>query len=366
MITVKINGAPYIDFVSKSVQVALNQVSNSFSLVASAVDGYPPLRQGDKVAIDVDGVLVLTGEIDEVDGSVAEGQHLVTYTGRDKTADLIDSQLDNLADLRASNSLTLKRVIETVLGHIKLNIDVEDELNPAPFNDAEDILSPRPGQGALEFVIGYCRKRQALLSSTGEGNLLIAQSRPADSGAVLESLLNSDTNNVLSQSWRVEASQLFNRYVRKGQLDPRALNFAGESSAKTVESQSGQTVDSDVRLGRQQVVVESESYSSEQLKDRSKWAKRQAQAKAVQFNCVVKGHSHSNGTVWVPNTLVQVNSEYADISRPMLLQNVTFSEGEGQPTTTSLEFVEKYVYAIAERLTNQRPVGSQNDAFTNA
>ena len=111
------------------------------------------------------------------------------------------------------------------------------------------------------------------------------------------------------------------------------------------------------------VHVESESYSQGQLIDRAKWAKQQANANATIFTCVTPGHRNSADDLWSPNTLVQINSDVADISRKMLLNVVTFSEAEGQPTVSSLSFVEKDVYTIDEKTRSQRPVGGQNDVF---
>lgn len=376
MILITVNGAPYTDFVDAAVTVSLESLANDFSFTASAVGDFPPLRQGDAVAVTVDGDTVLTGFIDEVSGQDQEGGHLITYTGRDKTGDLLDSQINVIDDIRAADNLTLKRIIEAVIKHLGLNLKVVDNLKPAPFNEAEDIIAPKVGQNAFEFITAFAAKRQALLSSTSEGDILITQSSPIDSGAVVQRLKGADSNNILSQSWGLNASLRFNKYVYRGQLDPSALNFGGESDSTAVEDQGGETIDKDIRAGRQSVKVESDvsstgafgaktsmSYSSEQLKDRAKWAKQLATAKANRFTCTTKGHQMPNGGVWQVNTLVQVNSDVADISRKMLLNTLTFSQGEKRPTITTLECVERNVYTINEKLLAQRPTGSQSDAF---
>ena len=363
-IELAVNGTPYTGFIAVTATRALSSLANSFSVTVSSSKEYPPLLEGDMVEALVDGVLVCTGWIEDVNGNETEGNHTVTYTGRDLTGDLLDSDLDQLADIRASETLTLKKLIELVLEHLGLTIPVIDAYQPDPFNEAEDIITPEVGQNAFDFILQYARKRQALLTSTGKGEILITQSSPEDSDAVVQSLVGSDTNNILSQNWNRKSSAKFRKYIRRGQADPRALNFTGGSDSKTVEDQSGITEDSNIRAGRQQVVVESGGYSSEQLADRSKWAKQQAEAQAVKYACVVQGHRDTTGEVWDVNFLAQVNSTAADISRKMLVDSVTFSEGEGQPTTSSLQFVERDVYTIDEQVLAQKPAGSLNDAFT--
>ncbi len=363
MIELIVNGSPFTDFVSASITESLGTMANDFSFTASAVDDFPPLRQGDNVEVSVDGVKKLTGTIGEVNGRDQEGTHLVTYTGRDKTGDFLDSQINIIDDIKASENLTLKGIIEIVISHLRQSLTVQDSLNPAPFNNAEDIIAPQVGQNAFDFVAPYARKRQALLSSTPEGNILITQSSPTDSGAIVQRLQGANDNNILAQNWAINASQLFNKHIHRGQLDPRALDFAGESSSETAEDQGGEATNPDARVGRQMVSVETESYSSEQLKDRAKWAVQLAKAKATGFSCTVKGHQKTNGGLWTSNTLVQVTSDVADITRKMLLETVTFSQGEGQPTITNLEFVERNVYTIDEKILSQKATGDLNDAF---
>jgi prophage tail gpP-like protein len=69
------------------------------------------------------------------------------------------------------------------------------------------------------------------------------------------------------------------------------------------------------------------------------------------------------GGVWAVNTLAQINSDAAEITRKMILETMEFSQGEEQPTITALGFVEKNVYTINEKIRAQRPTGSLNDAF---
>ena len=289
MIELLVNGKPYTDFMDISLHISIESLSNDFSFTASAVKAFPPFKQGDSVVINVDGEKKLTGHIDEVSGSDQEGGHTVTYSGRDKTGDLVDSQINKIDELRPNNTLTLKKIIEIVLDHIGLDIEVIDTVNPAVFNVAEDRIDPQVGDGAFDFLLPLARKRQVLLSSTPEGNILIAQSEPIDSGATLQSLRGSDSNNILSQSWSVNGSAVYNKYIHRGQLDPRALNFAGSSGVESAENQGAEVTYSEVRPGRQRVVVESESYSNEQLQNRAQWAKQLTKAQAIGLRCAGNG-----------------------------------------------------------------------------
>ncbi|MCK5127648.1 MAG: hypothetical protein KAR42_15430 [candidate division Zixibacteria bacterium] len=364
MIELEVNGAPYADFISASVTLALDTLANDFTFVATAVKGFPPFKDGDRVTVTVDEEQVLEGFIDGVEGEESDGSHLISYSGRDKTQDLIDSDIDVIPDIRADGDLTLKRLIEIVIEHIGADIQVVDTLEPDPFNAAEDIAAPKVGENALEFIMFYATKRQAILTSDGDGNIVITQSSPINSEQILQSVDGWD-NNIITQSWVVASRNKFNRYIAKGQLDPVALNLTPSPDIAEVQSQGNEVTDEDVRAGRQRVITEKKGYSSEQLANRAKWSKQLAKAKATRFSCVVKGHSKGDGGIWIPNELAYVISQAADIQRAMLINSLTFTESEGQRTATALNLVERDVYTINEKILSQKPTGEQNDAFTN-
>lgn len=361
MIEILANGVPYTDFVSASVTVSLDSLANEFEFTASAVDGFPPFGQDEEISVLVDGVVVLTGPISLVSGSDSEGSHTVTYGGRDKTGDFIDSQIDVIGDI--DGDITLKQLIEIIADDVGSDVQVIDNFDPDPFNAAEDIIKPQPGDNAYEFVLEYARKRQALLTSDGEGNIVITQSSPLDSGESLQRLVKSDANNVIAHSWELDNDLRFNKYVFRGQLDPLGANLAGDTDIAAVENQSGVVFDDEVRPGRQKVVVESEGYSAYQLTDRAKWSKQIGKAQATRLSFSVKGHSKRSGGVWEVNELVQANSELADVNRKMLIDTLIFLEAEGEATQTSINVVEKNVYTINERVLSQKPAGRQLDEF---
>jgi len=365
MIELAVNQQPYTDFTSASVTLALDALSNDFSFTASAVGGYPPFRTGDSVQCYVDGEQVLDGYIDGTSGNESEGNHLITYIGRDRTQDFVDSDINVINDIRAGGNLTLKQIIEIVIKNIGSSLVVVEEFTTPPFNEAEDIIAPKVGQNAFDFVNGYARKRQALLTSNANGDIVITSSESTFSGQTLQSD-GKGNDNIIDQSWTTETPQRFNTYINRGQQDPIALNAVPDPDKATIQSQDNQTIDGVVRFGRQKVTVESKGYSNEQLKLRSEWSKQLADAQSTKFNCVVRDHSKINGKIWAINELTLINSLAADITQYMLANVITFSESEGQPTTTAIEFVQRDVYTIESNLASQNKTGSQQDAFTSA
>lgn len=362
MITVHLNGDPFDHFISVKAEVILNEMANRFEFKASADGDYPAPKEGDEITIYVDGVKKVTGKVEDINGSEEEGSHSVTYYGRDKTSDFVDSTINVIDEIKASETMTLKKILLIIINHLGANIKVIDNVEPEPFNSAEDIITPRVGDKAIDLALAFARKRQCLLTSNADGDIVIERSKPTDSGATLKNKLNSNDNNVFGQSWKTSTIKKFNKYIHRGQVNPSALNFAGDTSSETAANQYGEAVDETVAAGRQNVVVESKSYTAEQLKNRALWSMQLARAEATWYKCSIKGHSKGEAP-WDVNELAMVISAAANIERNMLIKSVLFSQGEGEATASSLHLVEQDVYTIEQQIASQQPAGSLMDAF---
>ena len=359
-IELEVNGTQYTNFTRAGVNLALDTMSNDFSFEAVMPAGEKlSLKGGDKCAVIVDGELVLTGEIENITGRYTAEQHTISITGRDRTKDLIDSSISAIDDIRAH--ITLKQVIEKVVSHIGSNLSVIDLASPASFNKAEDIVTPQPGDNAFQFVEGYAQKRQVLLTSNAEGNVVITNSKATPSGGVLQNELKSTTNNILESSWSYMTGNLFNKYIQKGQLDPVALNIGGATSAEGVVSQQGETTDSAIREGRQLVMIAAKGFSKEQLQTRAEWSKKIRQARSVSYSCTVQGFKNSAGNLWTTNTLVSIFDVFADIDRDLLLNSIQFMYSTQTGSTTLLGFVEAGAYELQPL--ESVSVGSNQDVF---
>ena len=357
-IFLEVNGIEYTNFTEASVTIALDALANHFTFQAVfPADEQWPLKGGDSCTVKVDGQLVLTGYIENIAGAYTAANHTLTVTGRDRTGDLIDSTVDVMDDLRAP--LTLKKLIEKVVANIGSTLKVIDRVQPEPFNEAEDIVRPDPGDNAFMFVESYAQKRQVLLTSDAAGDIEITNSKTVPSGAELQNALGADGNNIVAATWSYDTTGLFRKYVQKGQLDPVALSFS-DATSSDVESQQGEADDKNVLAGRQFVMAPEKSYSSAQLKKRAQWSKQIRRVRSTTYSCTVQGHTHLGDDIWRVNTTVPVFDEFADIDRELLINTVTFSYGaNGSLTDLSLVEVDAYKLALAE----PRPVGTNQTEF---
>lgn len=341
---IEVNGIEYENFLSSSAELRLDALSNTFSFEAAGSGGAPlPFKGGEACKVTLEGETIITGFIEVVSGSYDAGSHNISIQGRDKTGDVLDSSVSEMSDLRGAN--TVKQVIERVLENIGSDVVVIDEANSEKFNSSEDIQAPDPGDNAFSFMESVARKRQVLLTSDGGGNIIISKSPGQDTQVLLQNVVGATGNNILSASWSYDTTGRYNIYRFKSGLNPVALNTAGAASISTIVNQSGLISDTQIRAGRQLVIVAELSSSDEQMESRATWEANIRKARGRVYSAVVEGFTHKNG-VWKPNTLVNIVDDFAGVSAQMLINSVSFNLDLRNGSTTTLSFVERNAYTL--------------------
>lgn len=345
---IEVNGVAYENFTTSTVRIALDSISGSFDFSAVSTEGRAlPFSNGDACKIIVDGSQVLNGYIEKISYSYSANEHSISISGRDKTADLIDSTTNGI---KLSPPLSLVQVIQAALDDIgATDISVSEETPTDDFNKAEEKISASVAENAFEFCEKLARKRQVLLTRDGNGGINITQGSGVDSGAAVQNMIDSidDSNNIISGSISYDLTERFSRYIVKSQLNPVALNFAGVTPAKEIVSQENKpVVDETMRAGRQLVIKAENSSSSEQAKLRAEWSANIRKARGRVYSCTVSGFTNSVGNVYAPNQLIQVSDEFCEINAKMLLNSVEFSFDITAGSIASLEFVDSNAYTL--------------------
>jgi len=346
----EVNGAQYENFINASCEIRLDALSSTFSFEAAAAEGEPlPFKGGEACKIIVDGELVLTGSIEVVDVSYDAKLHSILIQGRDRTGDLLDSSLGPIADIREA-ATTLKKLIEIVLKDIKLKIDVIDLANPAPFNEAEDVASPEPGENAFSFIEKYSKKRQVLLTSDADGNVVIAKNSGETAPGAVQHVIGASDNNVLAASFSFDTTGRYNQYKFVSQLNPIPLEFAGETDLATAVNQTGGASDPDIRIGRQLFLVAEAPYSNDQNIARAKWQLNIARARGLAYAATVPGYrvdlTDPKSALWQTNKLYQIVDDFLGKREQMLCNSVTYTLDSSGGQQTSLGFLDETTYAL--------------------
>ncbi len=356
MITLEVNGTQYGGFTGAQVQLRLDALSNTFSFDATSNAGTAfPFKGGDACRIFVDDELVLTGNIELVTASYDNTNHSITFEGRDKTGDILDSSLGGkgadgipISDMKAP--ITLATICKRVISHIGSDVEVVDEVKPAAFKASEFIASAEPGEGAFEFLEKYSRLRQVLLSSNADGNLLLTASSGEEIAAVVSHRVgNPDgSNNVIRADVSYDSTGRYNLYKTFSQLNTSSGALAGFLSAVSVSSSDGKdATDEGVRAGRQLILISESPISGKDIPNRSTWEKNIRRARGRVYSAELSGFRDQSGNLWTLNTLPLVLDEFAGIENRMLVNTISFSNSHDAGTEkTVLGLIEKNAYTL--------------------
>jgi prophage tail gpP-like protein len=235
-----------------------------------------------------------------------------------------------------------------VIKHIGADISVIDLANPALFKAAEDVAAPEPGQKAFDFIEALARKRHVLLTSNGDGDVVITQSSGTTSAGVLQNILDADDNNVIAASMSYDQTGRYNVYKFASALNPIAIVNAGNTNSADVVKQDGSATDPDIRTGRQLILVSEGPFSNSQNKDRAKWEANIRRARGRVYSATVQGFriAGDSGDLWGINTLVPVRDDFAGVEAQMLVNSVTFSFDAQNGRQTVVSLVDKNAYSL--------------------
>lgn len=349
---IEVNGVEYSRFTEAIASIRLDALSNTFRFNATSKDAIPlPFKGGDSCRVLVDGEVVVTGFIELINVTGDARSHMIQIEGRDKTGDLLDSTISNLSDL--APKISLKEAIEKVIEHIGSSLVVVDLLNPPQFTKAEDWIAPEPGQNAFDYAESLARKRQALLTSSADGELVITRSSGTRVNAAIHHKVADDTNNVLQYAVSYDSTGRYNVYRIFAQQNLYPMVFAGSSDNEDIVFQSGSFTDGEVRPGRLYALLSENAGSSGQLEDRATWEADIRRARGNVYSATVHGYRNQTGNLWGVNEIINVEDDFANINSRMLVNSIQYSidgskGGTGKQTVISCVPSDAYTLTLAE------------------
>ena len=344
MIELEVNGIRYTRFNEINVNMAIDAIARSFSFEASTSAGIAlPFTGGEACRVIVDGITVVTGTIERVRVSSSGESHDIVVSGRSITGDLVDSSLEAI---EINLPISLTSVIERVLSVLGISILVIDNSGGIDdFNEAEDKIGPKVGENAFSFIERLARKRQVILNCDGESNIVLTRANPELLDVTLQNIINSNTNNIITSTVVYDRTDRFRSYTVKSQLNTSL--FSAQANFGEAVDQGGNSIDEEVREGRQLVMKAEKSSSNTQSRLRALWEANIRRTRSVTYTAVVRGFQSGAEDIWTLNTLVLVNDVFANIDARMLVNSITFSSSlSGNGSTTTLGLVEKNSYLV--------------------
>lgn len=332
-LSIWINGTPYTYFEKASVSASVKAVSRGFSFVSTAnEDNTFPVRIGDNVIVTADGTKLADGFIETLEIDYDSGSHTIRVGGRSRLADLVDSSMPSPFEVSGTS---LESIIKSVLKALNIDTAVINQAG-AIRSFKNDITSAEIGQNAFEFIESYSRKRQILLTTDGVTGLIIARAGVNKAPAMLKNVSGAVDNNILKATLSIDDSKRFNYYVVHGQLNPTEFLFAETPS--NISNQKGIAKDKDIRNSRKIEMNAEESSDSFSSQDRAVWEKNLRIGAAYNYTATVAGNS-VKGALWIPNTLVKVIDDFAQVNAELLISDVQYEYDVYSGSLTTLTMI---------------------------
>ena len=299
----------------------------------------------------IDNNAVITGFVEAVSVSYDSGTHSLEISGRDKTCDIIDSSV--IGKKEFSGPISLTQIITTSLSRNGITgISVINNAGTIANFEDSDLFGAEVGESLFGFLEKYARKRQVLLSSDGDGNIVLNRAGSAKALVALENIVGGQANNIKSASINYDFTQRFGKYIMQSQLNNSGLlDFVG-TSMDDVVSQTSEALDSKIRLSRQLELTSNSSDDSVTLKDLATWHSNLRRARGTTYNVVVQGfyQDEAKTRLWKNNELVQVVDNFADVSATLLIQSVEYNFNLNSGSTTNISLVDKDAYTLESNI----------------
>lgn len=326
-VVLKINGAVYDGWTAARVTRGIDRAAGDFDLTVT--QGSPSfavskgIRAGDKCTVEVNGIMVITGYVDEISPSYDNGSHEIAVRGRSKTCDLIDcSAMNKPGQWRGMPLLDIAKAIAKPFG---ITVRVADGTATKRVAD----FSLQQGETAYAAIERLCRLQGFLASDDEEGNLIITRIGGNRSAGTIQCTIPGPENNVLQGSGTFNVKERFSEYTVKGQSAG-----SDDIDGETARSSKSVLKDSNVTRYRPLLVVAEGNAGGDTARQRAAWERSTRAAKSIELNYTVAGWiSSAAGDIWRVNTMVPVNDAMLGVAGDFLIGEVSFSIGSGGSTT---------------------------------
>lgn len=345
-VTLEIDGINYEGFNEINFSRSIESISGQFNFKTVSSETLPfPIKRGASCKIKVNNITVLDGYVEIINVDYTGSSHNISVSGRDKTSDVIDSQLDG--NLEFVPPISFIQIIRNTLNNIGANsIGVVNEAGQLQDFESFDLVSPSVGQTAFDFLETYARKRQVLLSTDGKGNIVITR---ASSQKLPINLINEENginNNILSANIKFDDTQRFNTYKVISQGNISAINVVGDVQNAEVTTRVGSVIDNSIRPSRALNFIAENASSPGQSTQRATWEANIRRVRSFSYSVKVQGSTYDNTNPWVVNRLVQVVDNFGDINAELLIKSFSTNVSVQSGTFTNLELVFKDAYTL--------------------
>ena len=317
-----VDGQKFTNWESVGISQSLTQIAGSFEFVVSSkwptdwASNYG-IYMGAKCEVTVNDYQIINGYIDQIPIRYSSNNYSISYAGRDKTADLVDSCFDIDEGKNELKNQTPYAIISKLCSPFDIqvygDIDVLVEMND--WSKPIESYTIEVGTPIYEQISRLCQAYAVLPYTKGDGVLWLGRAGVVPSIDSLEGGVN-----IKSASFRTSDRNRFQKYYAKG--------VQGEAKTKTDVLKSDAIEDVNIARERVLVVVDENLKTIGSCNKRAAWEASIRAGKSGSLGIEVQGWTQSNGWPWMLNSVVPVYDQYLGIGEPF---GLSLTRGAGQP-----------------------------------
>jgi len=325
---IRVNGTTFKRFKQVDLSRSIDDFAGECRIIVSqAPNNQSYLKLGDLVEIFFDGVQKFTGYLEKVTDSESREDHDISFRGRDKVADLIDSTVpDNVKSLEGV--ATFAELVQLCIDGLGLTSEIKviDKVN-AQFLDSAKPKAAQTGQTVGDFLNENARIVQVFLNTDGRGNVLIQ--RPSGKlKTILQNIPNARNNNIKESSFTGDNSQRFHKYIVRSNS-----SLASEDADVNDINNSGEAIDSEIRATRVFEKIAEKPMTSDECAKAAAEEGNIRRARSFSYSCSVAGFS-AHGELWIPGREVTVKDPLKGVNGLFQTNTVTWGWSDGGEVTT--------------------------------
>jgi prophage tail gpP-like protein len=323
-----VDGRRYRGWKSIRVTRSIESIAGSFALDVSdrwANQDVPwPIREEDPCQVAIDGTVVIDGYVDKRSQSLSATSRALSYSGRDRAAELVDCSAIVSGGAKAGNKWTFYNLdVAQFTAAVAKPFGIRVSVQPGLVLPKVPVLALHPGETAYESIKRAAGDDGVLIVSDGTGGIVLTRAGAARAAALVQAA------NVLSASVEYDGADRFHRYIIATQV-PGTDEAAGEATQIQAEA-----TDLGVRRTERVILIRPDKgYSAADARRRADWEARTRAARAEKVTIGVQGWYQPGGAaLWTPNALSRVSVPAIGVDGDMLISHVEYSIGDGGQVT---------------------------------
>jgi prophage tail gpP-like protein len=346
--SIRLNSVKFDSWISFSFTRDIEGNVGKFTVEAS--DKSPiesPLQANDKLEIYYNNQVTFTGFVDVISITGSREGSFISYEGRDKLADVVDSSLPDQAKTRKGD-ITLKSIIESVFSSLKVNITVIDKTKDK-VGDTKVKLQKTGASGskAMDYLSKLAASLQVWLISDEQGNINIFRAGEEKSDMKMLFLLKGQGyNNIIDASLKIDLSNIYSKIKIRGK-GSLVFDINQGSVDETVDI-NGSSFEGWARPTRYLELKTEEIRTKQQAEQRAKDEVNLRRAKAFMYNVATNIFTDTKGIIFKLGQVMEIQDEQRQVYGRYVIGsfNVRFDRQSG--TSVSLDFAPPEAYQIVD------------------